>query len=149
AAVTNWGAVIIGSIAGILVVFAVFFFDRIKIDDPVGAVSVHGVCGAWGAIAVGLFAAEDSDFWKAGLFYGGGTDQLVSQIIGVLAIAAFTAVAMVIVFAALKATLGLRVSEEEEIEGLDVHEHGVPGYAPDIALGESSVVGGSKEMAVT
>ena len=149
AAVTNWGAVIIGSIAGILVVFAVFFFDRIKIDDPVGAVSVHGVCGAWGAIAVGLFAAEDSDFWKAGLFYGGGTSQLVSQIIGVLAIAAFTAVAMVIVFAALKATLGLRVSEEEEIEGLDVHEHGVPGYAPDIAMGESGGLASSKEMATT
>ncbi len=86
------------------------------------------MCGAWGVLAVGLFATEDSDFWKQGLFFGGGADQLVSQLIGVVAIAAFVAVAMAIVFFAIKATVGLRVDAHEELEGLDVHEHGYPGY---------------------
>jgi Amt family ammonium transporter len=143
AAVNNWSAVIIGAVAGVLVVGAVLFFDRIKIDDPVGAVSVHGVCGAWGVIAVGLFAREDSDFWKQGLFFGGGADQLVSQVIGVAAIAAFTGVAMTIIFLAIKATIGLRVSAQEELEGLDVHEHGYAGYGIDVAagMGEDALVG--------
>jgi ammonium transporter, Amt family len=143
AALSNWGAVIVGAIAGAIVVFSVLFFDRVRIDDPVGAVSVHGVCGAWGVIAVGLFAVEDSDFWAQGLLYGGGADQLISQIIGVVAIAAFTAIAMSIIFAAIKLTIGLRVPENEEIEGLDVHEHGYPGYGPDIlaGAGADSLVG--------
>ncbi len=143
AAVNNWSAVIIGAIAGLIVVFAVYFFDRVKIDDPVGAVSVHGVCGAWGVIAVGLFASEDSDFWKQGLFFGGGADQLVSQIIGVVSIAAFVAIAMTIVFLVIKAVVGLRVSPQEELEGLDVHEHGYPGYGDDVAagLGDEVLVG--------
>ena len=132
AAVSNVGAVIIGALAGLLVVVAVLFFDRIHIDDPVGAISVHGVCGAFGTICVGLFATEDSTFWKQGLFYGGGTDQLVSQVIGVAAIGAFVAVAAGLLFLVLKATIGLRVSEEEEIAGLDVPEHGAPGYGPDV-----------------
>ncbi len=144
AAVDNWGAVIIGVIAGALVVGSVLFFDRIRIDDPVGAVSVHGICGAWGVIAVGLFAAEDSDFWAQGLFYGGGTDQLVSQIIGVLAIAGFTAVAMAIVFGLIKLVLGLRVPPEEEIEGLDVVEHGAPGYGPDTLGGSGELGAGAR-----
>ncbi|MBW3614598.1 MAG: ammonium transporter [Actinobacteria bacterium] len=132
AAVSNVGAVIIGAAAGVIVVAAVLFFDRIRIDDPVGAISVHGVCGAFGTIAVGLFATEDSDFWKAGLFYGGGADQLVSQVIGVVAVAAFVAVAAGLLFLAIKATVGLRVSPEEELAGLDVFEHGAPGYGPDV-----------------
>jgi Amt family ammonium transporter len=131
AAVSNIGALIIGSAAGVIVVAAVFFFDRIHIDDPVGAISVHGVCGAFGTICVGLFATEDTDFWQQGLFYGGGTSQLVSQIIGVVAIAAFVAVTAGILFMVLKATVGLRVSEEEELAGLDILEHGAPGYGPD------------------
>jgi Amt family ammonium transporter len=131
AAVSNTGALIIGAAAGVIVVAAVFFFDRIKIDDPVGAISVHGVCGAFGTICVGLFATEDTDFWQQGLFYGGGTSQLVSQVIGVVAIAAFVAVTAGILFMVLKATVGLRVSEEEELAGLDVLEHGAPGYGPD------------------
>ena len=133
AAVSNVGAVIIGAAAGVLVVAAVLFFDRIRIDDPVGAISVHGVCGAFGTICVGLFATSDTDFWKQGLFYGGGSDQLVSQVIGVAAIAAFVAVTAGVLFAVLKATVGLRVSEEEELAGLDVMEHGAPGYGPDFA----------------
>jgi Amt family ammonium transporter len=135
-AVNNWAAALIGGVAGVIVVFSVFFFDRIKIDDPVGAISVHGVCGAFGTICVGLFAREDVEgFWSQGLFYGGGADQLISQIIGVVAIAAFVAVASGALFLAIKATVGLRVAEYEEIEGLDVHEHGAPGYAPDFAVG--------------
>jgi Amt family ammonium transporter len=130
--VNNWSAVIIGAVAGVLVVFAVFAIDRLKIDDPVGAVSVHGVCGIWGVIAVGLFAREDVEgFWSQGLFFGGGTDQLVSQLIGIVAIIAWTAVTTGILFLVLKHTIGLRVSEQEELEGLDVHEHGAPGYGID------------------
>lgn len=127
--VNGLGAIIIGTVAGIIVVFAVSFFDKVRIDDPVGAVSVHGVCGAFGTLAVGLFSSIEVDgVIKKGLFYGGGTDQLVSQIIGVASIAAFVFTASFILFGILKATVGLRVSEQEEIEGLDVHEHGFAGY---------------------
>jgi Amt family ammonium transporter len=127
--VNGLGAIIIGLAAGVIVVYAVLFFDKIKIDDPVGAVSVHGVCGAFGTLSVGLFSTIESEgIVKKGLFYGGGTDQLVSQVIGVAAVAAFVFVAAVILFATLKATVGLRVDAQEEIEGLDVHEHGFPGY---------------------
>ena len=128
-AISPIGAVIIGAIAGVLVVFSVFFFDRIKIDDPVGAVSVHGVCGSFGTIAVGLFSAKEVDgVVQKGLFWGGGADQLISQIIGVVAVAAFVMVAAFVLFSVIKATIGLRVTEEEEIAGLDVEEHGAPGY---------------------
>jgi Amt family ammonium transporter len=131
-AVNNWGALIIGAIAGVIVVFAVFGIDRLKVDDPVGAVSVHGICGIWGVIAVGLFAREDVEgFWAQGLLYGGGPDQLISQIIGIVAIVVWTAVTTGILFTVIKATIGLRVSEQEELEGLDVHEHGAPGYGID------------------
>ena len=128
--VNGLGAIVIGLGAGIIVVFAVTFFDKIRIDDPVGAVSVHGVCGAFGTIMVGLFSAKESEgVVKKGLFYGGGTDQLVSQIIGVVSVAAFVLVTAWILFSVLKATVGLRVDEQEEIEGLDVHEHGFSGYS--------------------
>jgi Amt family ammonium transporter len=127
AAVSPWGAVIIGALAGVLVVFAVFFFDRIGVDDPVGAISVHGVCGAFGTLMVGFLATE------GGLFYGDGFDQLISQAIGVVAVFAFVVVTAGALFLALKATIGLRVPAQEEIEGLDVVEHGAPGYGPDVA----------------
>jgi Amt family ammonium transporter len=132
-AVNPLGAFLIGCIAGLIVVFAVLFFDRIRIDDPVGAISVHGVCGAFGTLAVGLFSATEAEgVVKKGLFYGGGADQLVSQAIGVVSIAAFVLTASGILFFVLKQTVGLRVSEQEEVEGLDVHEHGSPGYALDL-----------------
>jgi Amt family ammonium transporter len=121
--VHSWAAIVIGAVSGVLVVFAVGFFDRIKVDDPVGAISVHGVCGAWGTLAVGLFAAE------GGLITDGGTDQLVTQAIGVLAVFAFVSLAAGILFAAIKATMGLRVTADEEHVGLDMHEHGMKGYA--------------------
>ncbi|MBM3827919.1 MAG: ammonium transporter [Actinobacteria bacterium] len=130
--VNGLGAIIIGAVSGLLVVYSVIFWDRMRIDDPVGAVSVHGVCGAFGTIAVGLFSATESEgLVKKGLFYGGGADQLVSQIIGVVAIGAFVAVTSGILFLVLKKTVGLRVDEQEELEGLDVHEHGMPGYVND------------------
>ena len=147
AAVSPVGALIIGACAGVIVVFAVFFFDRIKIDDPVGAISVHGVCGAFGTICVGLFATEDTDFWQQGLFYGGGTDQLVSQLIGVAAVGLFVAVAAGALFLVIKATVGLRVSAEEEIEGLDVLEHGAPGYGFDTLAGAGAGAGRSSASA--
>lgn len=131
-AVTTVGATIIGAISGLLVVGSVHLFDKFKIDDPVGAISVHGVCGAFGTIAVGLFSNESSEgFISKGLFYGGGTDQLVSQIIGVVAIGAFVLVASTILFAVIKRTMGLRVSAEEELAGLDMFEHGSLGYGQD------------------
>ncbi len=132
AAVSNVGALVIGAAAGVLVVASVFFFDRLKVDDPVGAISVHGVCGAFGTICVGLFATEETDFWKQGLLYGGGADQLVTQVIGVVTVAAFVAVTAGLMFLFIKRTIGLRVSEEEELAGLDVLEHGSPGYSPDV-----------------
>ena len=114
------GALIIGLLAGVLVVVAVEFFDqKLKIDDPVGAISVHGVCGAFGTIVTGLFATKD------GLFYGGGSSFLMTQIIGVVTVAIYVAIAMSIIFGVLDKLFGLRVSEAEEIKGLDMEEHGL------------------------
>ena len=130
------GALAIGAISGILVVFSVMFFDRIKIDDPVGAISVHGVCGAWGVLSIGLFARYDDAFLgrdNAGLFYGVGLDQLSLQAAMVAAIGVWVTVTAGIVFAILKATIGLRVSEEEEVEGLDLPEHGLQGYGSELS----------------
>ena len=127
------GAFWIGLLAGILVVFSVGFFDSIKIDDPVGAISVHLVCGMWGTLAVGLFA-NPNNFTQggegiAGLFYGGGVAQLGYQIVGILSIGLFTVVAASIFWGILKATLGIRVSAEEELKGLDIGEHGMEAYS--------------------
>jgi Amt family ammonium transporter len=129
-------SLVIGAVGGVIVVFSVLFFDKIRIDDPVGAISVHGVCGAWGVLSVGLFARYDDAFLgreDAGLFYGGGFEQLAVQFLMVLIIAAWVAITSGLVFLALKNTIGLRVSREEEIEGLDVLEHGLSGYSEDIA----------------
>jgi Amt family ammonium transporter len=123
AGVSYLGAVIIGIIGGILVVFSVYFFDSIKIDDPVGAVSVHLVNGVWGTLAVGLFDME------GGLFYGGGITQLVAQILGILTIGLWIVVCSTIVWSILKSTLSLRVTEEEELIGLDIGEHGMEAYS--------------------
>ena len=145
--ITPVGSLIVGFLGGILVVAAVIFIDRRGIDDPVGAVSVHGICGVWGTLAVGLFAVngdafvdaaypleDGTEYSASGLFYGGGVNQLIVQFLGVLIVAAWVLVTTGVLFAVLKATLGLRVSEQEEIEGLDVHEHGAPGYGPDVTV---------------
>ncbi len=119
-AVSPFGAFIIGIIASFVVVFGIEFIDKIlKIDDPVGAVGVHGLCGATGTILVGFFALD------GGLLYGGSTKLLTTQIIGVVVVALWVVVTMTIVFKVIKATVGLRVSEEEELDGLDIHEHGL------------------------
>ncbi len=122
-AVTPGGALIIGVLAGILVVLSVEFFDKVaKIDDPVGAISVHGICGAFGTLMVGFFSSSQ------GLFYGQGAGLLKSQAIGVLSIAAWALAASTILFVALKYLNGLRVEKRIEEEGLDVYEHGESAY---------------------
>lgn len=119
-AVDPWAAAIIGAIAGFLVVIAIEFIDKVlKIDDPVGAVGVHGICGAWGTIAVGLFGRD------GGLFLGGGIGRTLVQTVGVASVAVFVGVTMTILFLILKKTTGLRVTREEEIQGLDMLEHGL------------------------
>ena len=124
-----FGAAMIGTVAGLLVCFGVWFLDYVlRVDDPVGAVAVHFCNGIWGTIATGLFAtttAPGNDS-VVGLFYGGGFHQLGLQLLGVVSICAWTAVAITITFLVIKATVGLRVSEEEEIMGLDACEHGLP-----------------------
>jgi len=127
-------AALIGGIGGIIVVYSVYFFDKVKVDDPVGAISVHGVCGIWGTLSIGLFAKYDDAFLgreNAGLFYGGGVDQLLMQAVMLLIIIAWVSITTAILFSIIKATIGLRVSAEEEIEGLDVLEHGLAGYTGD------------------
>jgi Amt family ammonium transporter len=132
-------SMLIGAIAGPLVVFAVLFFDRVKVDDPVGAVSVHLVNGVWGTLAVGLFAnpavSPAASVVKPGLFMGGGMTQLLPQIYGVAAVGGFVFAVSLLAFTAIKLTMGLRVSAEEETEGLDVGEHGNVAY-PDFHNGE-------------
>ena len=111
-------AIIIGFLAGIIIVLGVAFVDKLKLDDPVGAVAVHLICGIWGTLAVGLFGSMAS----------GG--QFLIQLYGVLIVGAFCVVSSLIILGTLKAIMGLRVSKEEEVEGLDIHEHGMDAY-PD------------------
>ena len=122
--VNYFGAVIIGAGAGVLIILAVEFIEKIlHVDDPVGAVAVHGVCGAYGTLMVGFFATE------GGLFYGGGATLLGIQALGVFTVAAWTVTTAFVLFKTLKATIGLRVSVAEEEEGLDAGEHGMEAYA--------------------
>lgn len=127
AAVGNLSAVIIGAIAGMIVIYSVEFFDRLQIDDPVGAVSVHGVCGAFGTIAVGFFATE------GGLLFGGGISLLITQIIGVVSVFFWAFGLGFVLFKVIDAVIGLRVSEADEIEGLDFSEHGTESYPDFVA----------------
>jgi Amt family ammonium transporter len=141
-AVTSGMSILIGAVGGLLVVFSVRFFDRIRIDDPVGAISVHGVCGTWGTLSIGLFATFDDAFLgrkDAGLFYGGGFSQLGTQLIMVIVHFIFVVAASGALFMAIKYTIGLRVSEEEERLGLDTEEHGSPGYGPEIMTAGSGI----------
>lgn len=118
-----WDAIIIGFIAGIIIVFAVTIIDRLKLDDPVGAISVHLICGVWGTLAVGIFGSK------------AGFGQFLDQLIGVASVGAFCVATSFIILFTLKKTIGLRVSKREEIEGLDIHEHGMSAY-PDFRLNE-------------
>ena len=139
--VSALGSMVIGAVAGVLVVVVVEFLDlKCHVDDPVGAVAVHGANGAWGTIAVGLFDTE------SGLFYGGGVHQLLIQLLGVVTVAAWMFVTMTVVFKAISLLCGgtMRVSEEEEIEGLDPTEHGLPSAYADFtfAFGVAGEVSG-------
>ena len=166
------GAIVIGGVAGVLVVFGVWLLDhKLHVDDPVGAVAVHLMNGVWGTLAVGLFATPTAPAFArgfgdgvtfganqimgVGLFYGGGFMLLGIQIIGVAAILAFTAVTITLSFLAIRATVGLRVSEQEEIVGLDVEEHGLvsayAGFMPvigsDVPMGAPAELPGAKPAA--
>ena len=109
-------AIIIGAIAGAIIVFAVSFIDKLRLDDPVGAIAVHLVCGIWGTLAVGIFSTNPDH-------------SFLTQLIGVACYAGFCIVTSFIIIYGLKVTIGIRVSEKEEIEGLDAHEHGMSAYA--------------------
>jgi len=124
-------SLVIGGIGGVLVVFAVVFFDRLKLDDPVGALAVHLTNGIWGTLAVGLFAVDKITGTATGngLFYGGGFKLLATQALGSLSVVAFTLVVSLVFWAIIKAVAGMRVTREEELRGLDIDEHGMEAYA--------------------
>ena len=134
--VTPVGAFFIGLVAGFLVVLSVEFFDNVaKIDDPVGAVSVHMVNGMWGTLAVGLFS-NGGDGVAPGLFYGGGFTQLGVQALGIVSVAAYVLIVMFIVFKVIDKTVGLRVPAQIEIDGLDIHEHGLASAYSGFAIND-------------
>jgi ammonium transporter, Amt family len=130
--VAPWGALLVGFVAGVIVVLGVLLVERIGIDDPIGAVSAHGMAGIWGTLSLGLLTlpsqAKSLATGSAGLFYGGGLHQLGVQALGLAAVGAFTFGASFLILLALKLTWGIRVDPEVERDGLDVHEHGMWGY---------------------
>lgn len=129
ASVSANGAIIIGGLSGVLMVVSVEFFDKTaKIDDPVGAISVHGICGAFGTVMVGIFATD------GGLIYGGGLRLLGIQTLGILSAVVLASSVAFVVFSIIKATIGIRVSDSEQSEGLDIGEHGISAYAELIKL---------------
>ena len=147
--VSPGGAVLIGGIAGIVVPLAVDFIEHIRVDDPVGAVAVHGFTGIWGTLSVGLFATGafgiptpdgvDTSTVVRGLFYGGGLDQLKAQFIGSFTCVVVVAAAAAVLMAGVKLTRTLRVSTEGELEGIDIHEHGTPAYHLEPGLGTNVI----------
>jgi Amt family ammonium transporter len=141
--VSAGSSILIGIVGGILVVLSVVFLERtLKVDDPVGAVSVHAVCGAWGTLSLGLFAQDvfSPGTTGNGLLFGGGSDLLFHQAIGVAAVLIWCLFTGFALFGAIKATMGIRVSPDEEMEGLDIGEHGAPAY-PDFQITEHAVPG--------
>ena len=157
-AIETWASIVIGAIGGLIVVFSVAMFDRLKVDDPVGAISVHGVVGTWGTLSIAIFARYDDAFLgreNAGILYGGGLDQLWTQLTFVVVHFVFVAGAAGLLFLALKHTIGLRVTPEEELSGLDVEEHGAPGYGIDpshsagIGVGTHLTMAGAVERVPT
>lgn len=127
-----WASVVIGLIAGLLIVPAVLFFDKIRIDDPVGALSVHLVNGIWGTLAIGIFGtAAAPGGGPDGILYGGGMTSLIAQFVGVIAVGAFTMALSLVAWMIIKAVVGLRVSPEEEVRGLDLSEMGMEAYSGD------------------
>jgi ammonium transporter, Amt family len=157
--VTPTGAILLGGIAGVIVVMGVEALEWLRIDDPIGAVPVHGICGIWGTLSLGLFAAgkygasgpitPDNSAPLTGLFYGGGTTLLLAQFIGSAIITIATFAVSMVVMLAVNATGLLRVSEEGEVYGLDLHEHGISAY-PEYVISSSAQPAGMKvEAAAT
>ena len=161
AVVDPWAAILIGLIAAPIVMFGIEALDRVRIDDPIGAVAVHGFAGVWGVLSVGLFAEQEAVLTaygehatEYGLLLGGGIEQLGIQALGVVSIAGWTVVTSGVLFAVIKYTIGLRVSEEEEERGLDLSEHGLEAY-PDFqpssslaGISAAAIAGGSGGSAV-
>ena len=153
------GAIIIGAVAGLLVVFGVWLLDHVlHIDDPVGAVAVHCMNGIWGTLAVGLFATDTAPGYSianasgetlTGAFYGGGFELLGLQLVGFISVAAWTAVTITVTFLVIKAIVGLRVDREEEILGLDVTEHGLPSAYAGFAMQPEYIEEGSEPIVVS
>jgi Amt family ammonium transporter len=132
-------ALIIGAIAGVVVVIAVRWFDKIRIDDPVGATSVHLACGVMGTLFVGLFAQSKFNGGGDGLFFGGGWHLLGVQALGIVTVAGFVFVGSLLIWLLIKATMGIRVTLKEEIEGLDIGEHGNQAY-PEFVVRRPSLI---------
>ncbi|MDD5069524.1 MAG: ammonium transporter [Candidatus Omnitrophica bacterium] len=127
--VSPTAAIVIGAVGGMLVIVGVVVLEKFKIDDPVGAFPVHGLNGIWGTLSIGLFGQKALGLANSGLFYGGGIKQLMVQALGVSAVIVFVLVAMGIIFKVIDAIIGLRVSREEELKGLDIGEHGMESYS--------------------
>jgi Amt family ammonium transporter len=156
--VSPFGAVCIGALAGVIMVFGVDFVEWLRVDDPIGAVAVHGICGIFGTISLGLFATgqyglpgptgADNSTPVEGLFYGGGTKQLFVQIFGSAVVTVSVFLVALVVMYAVKALGILRVSEEVELGGIDIHEHGAPAYHPEFAyMGHSAIPSGGSSRA--
>ena len=126
--VDPWAAVVIGIVSGYIVVRGVELLDRLQIDDPVGAFPVHGMCGVWGTLSVGIFGRQALGLANNGLIYGGNPMQLGIQLVGSVSAVIFVLVSMGIIFKLIDLTVGLRVSREEELRGLDIGEHGMEAY---------------------
>ena len=130
--VAPWASIVIGFVAGVVMYATLVFVDSIGVDDPLGAIAAHGMGGIWGTLSCGLFTTPDlAAIGQPGLFYGGGLYQLGVQALGIVAAGGFVFVSSLAVFAILKATIGIRVKPDQELDGLDIHEHGVYGY-PDL-----------------
>src|ERR687885_302835 len=130
--VAPWASIVIGFVAGVVMYATLVYVDRIGVDDPLGAIAAHGMGGIWGTLSCGLFTTPElAAVGKPGLFYGGGFHQLEGQGPRILAAGGFVFLASLVVFATLKATIGIRVKPDQELDGLDIHEHGVYGY-PDL-----------------
>lgn len=143
--VAPWASVVIGFIAGAVMYGTMVLMDNIGIDDPIGAIAAHGMGGVWGTLSAGLFttpALAEANGGRPGLFYGGGLTQLGVQALSVAAVAAFVFVASFAVFALLKATIGIRVKADQELNGLDISEHGVYGYSEGLVATDQPPVNG-------
>ena len=144
--VAPWASIVIGFVAGVIMYATLVYVDKIGVDDPLGAIAAHGMGGVWGTLSCGLFTTPAlAAVGEPGLFYGGGLYQLGIQALGIVAAGGFVFLASLAVFATLKATIGIRVKPEQELDGLDIHEHGVFGY-PDLVATDYQNGNGSKRV---